>query len=74
MANKKAYILPDKFPKLFNEWCLEDNGTTLDGYRTTSDFLAMWKCLKCGDKFQTKIKNRIKQKYDCKKCSPKGKS
>ncbi len=63
----KRYVLENK--ELMKEWDWEENKSLNPNKLTySSDLQVSWKCLKCGYKWKTKIKNRTHQHTGCPAC------
>lgn len=72
-ANRRLLVgfndLKTRYPEVAEDWDYELNEGGPENYKYCAYISAHWKCKKCGSKWESLIKDRVKAKYGCKNCA-----
>ena len=72
-ANRRLLVgfndLKTRCPEAAEDWDYELNKGVPEDYKYCSNIPAHWKCNRCGNKWESRIKDRVKAKYGCKSCA-----
>lgn len=72
-ANRRLLVgfndLKTRCPEAAEDWDYEMNIGAPEDYKYCSNLSAHWKCKRCGSKWESLIKDRVRAKYGCKTCS-----